>query len=267
MTDFSFNKLGHVGRLGNQLWQIAWVYAQSYGDNNNGYIPSNWEYRHIFSVPESFYNTPSSSCIDGGDFYYQELDYWKGLDNEIWNIFQPSDEAWSRIINYVGIHLEGMKNGCSVHHRLGDYLNHPNHFPIPTTKYYVDSMKSVLSENEDTVFYVFSDQIDEIKLSYRQHDFTNSLINDDRVVFFNGTPRPVEVKDRVGEPQDWLDLFAMSLCRNHIIANSTFSWWGAFLSLDESPRYPSVWFGNNPDVATIPWERMIPDSWTLINVN
>jgi hypothetical protein len=267
MTNFSFSRLGHVGRLGNQLWQIAWVYAQSYTDGNNGYIPSNWDYRHIFSVPEDFYRPMPRSCVDGGNFYYQELDYWKGLDKEIWKIFQPTEEALSRSIEYVGNHYDDMLNGCSVHHRLGDYLNHPNHFPIPTTKYYVDSMKSVLVENPDTKFYIFSDQVEKIKSDYSNHEFTRSLLDEGRIIFFDGTPRPVEVRDRVGEPQDWLDLFAMSFCKNHIIANSTFSWWGAFLSQDNSPRYPSVWFGSNPEVATIPWERMIPDSWTLINVN
>lgn len=267
MVSFSFNRLGHVGRLGNQLWQIAWVYSQSKKNNCSGHIPSNWEYRHLFSVPEEMYLPSDGRSIDGGDFYYQELDYWNGLEADIWNIFQPSDEAWPRIIDYVGDHVDGMKNGCSVHHRLGDYLNHPNHFPIPTSKYYIDSMKSVISENPDTIFYVFSDDIEGIKFSYQQYEFTKSLIDENRVVFFHGTPRPVEVVNRIGEPQDWLDLFAMSLCKNHIIANSTFSWWGAFLSLDESPRYPSIWFGSNPDVATIPWERMIPETWTLINVN
>lgn len=267
MTDFSFMRLGHAGRLGNQLWQIAWAYSQAKTNNGNIHIPNNWEYKHIFSVPKEFYTEPNHNCIDGGDLYYQELNYWNGLDNQIWSLFQPTSEAFERTIDYVGKHYEGMKKGCSVHHRLGDYLKYPNHFPIPTINYYINSIKTVLDKNPDITFYIFSDQIEKVIGDYTSNPFTSDLINNGKIIFFNGTPRPVEVKDRIGEPLDWLDLFAMSFCKNHIIANSTFSWWGAFLSNDIHPIYPSVWFGSNPEVAIIPWERMIPDNWIKINVN
>jgi hypothetical protein len=269
--NYSFQNLGKAGRLGNQLWQIAWVYSQAKKNLGCGRIPSDWDYRHIFNVPEDMYGAPVvsgiNSNIDGGLEYFQELDYWNGLHDDIWDMFQPSLEASERTIDYVGEHYDGMISGCSIHHRRGDYLNHPNHFPIPTEKYYQRSMEIALWGNPDTIFYVFSDNIDQIKFEYSNSDFTDKLIKSGQIVFFEGTPRPVELIDRIGEPKDWLDLFAMRLCSQHIIANSTFSWWAAFLSDDESPFVPDVWFGNHTDVARIPWKRMIPLEWKMINVN
>lgn len=265
MKEYSFKRLGYAGRLGNQLWQIAWVYAQAKKNNAKPLVIPNWEYRNVFSLPEAMYGIASEHSIDGGDLYYQELHYWNGYHKDIWKLFQPSNNALNQTYKYIGNNLELLKqNGCSVHYRRGDYLNHPLHFPIPTEKYYLNSMKSVLNNNPDTVFYIFSDNINEIIKEYKDNQFTSKLIDSGKVIFFRGTPRPVEVSDRIDEPKDWLDLFSMALCSNHIIANSTFSWWGAFLSEKNHAYYPSRWFGTHEAVRNIPWQHMMPDNWTMI---
>jgi len=265
MKEYSFKQLGHVGRLGNQLWQIAWVYAQAKKNDAAPIVVPNWEYRHIFSLPNTMYGNASEDSTDGGDLYYQELHYWNGYEQDIWNMFQPSDEAIYRTNEYIGYGLPQLKaNGCSIHYRRGDYLNSPLHFPIPTEKYYLRSMQAVLNKNPDTIFYIFSDNIAEIVKEYEQNTFTKDLVKNNKAIFFRGIPRPVEVSDRKGEPQDWLDLFSMSFCSNHIIANSTFSWWGAFLSENSHAYYPSRWFGTHDSVRNIPWHNMMPDNWTMV---
>lgn len=268
MREFSFKNLGLAGRLGNQLWQIAWTLGEADRNGGNGIVVPDWEYRPFFSVPDSLFATASDDSIDGGLEYYQELHYWQQINSYIWSIFQPSDRALNETLEYVGDKAESMKShGCSVHYRLGDYLNHPNHFPVPTIKYYSSSMQKVLDEDPETIFYVFSDSIKQVMFNYKTDEFTSSLVDSGKVVFFKGTPRPVEVSDRVGEPSDYLDLFSMAMCKNHIIANSTFSWWGAFLSESRTGFYPSRWFGTDPAVRHIPWRRMIPSDWTKINVD
>jgi|LakMenEpi03Aug12_release.lakeMendotaPanAssembly.Ray.scaffolds.fasta_scaffold240137_3 hypothetical protein len=270
MSEYSFKNLEKVGRLGNQLFQIAWTYGQALSNNADPTIIPSWEYRKYFSVPDSLFRDASENSIDGGTEYYQELRYWSDYSSDVWNMFQPSDYARSELENYIGNinDVNNMENyGCSIHHRLGDYLKYPNHFPIPSNQYYISSIVTILESNPETVFYVFSDNIKRIRNMYRQNDFTSNLIEEGKMVFFNGTPRPVEVSERFGEPSDWLDLFAMSKCKNHIIANSTFSWWGAFLSVDGTVIYPSVWFGSDPAVSSIPWKNMIPEGWVEIDAH
>lgn len=268
MKEFSFKNLGHAGRLGNQLWQIAWTIGQSVRHNGSAVVLPSWEYRPFFSVPEKLFAAASTNSIDGGFDYYQELHYWENIQNLIWQYFQPSDLAKQQVVDYTGSNFETMKHrGCSVHHRLGDYLKYPNHFPIPSMNYYANAMQECLDDDSETVFYIFSDSIKNVIDNYNRNPFTKELLDLDKIVFFNGTPRPIEVVDRVGTPSDYLDLFSMALCRDHIIANSTFSWWSGYLSESKSAFFPSIWFGKDPAVKNIPWRKMIPQNWSEINAN
>ena len=64
-------------------------------------------------------------------------------------------------------------------------------------------------------------------------------------------------------PFDYEELILMSLCKHNIIANSTFSWWGAYFNTNPAKIvcYPSIWFG--PDV-THNTKDLCPESWTKI---
>ena len=66
--------------------------------------------------------------------------------------------------------------------------------------------------------------------------------------------------------QDWQQMLQMSLCHHNIIANSSFSWWGAYFNInpDKIVCYPSVWFG--PKLALHNLKDLCPSSWTKINI-
>ena len=69
------------------------------------------------------------------------------------------------------------------------------------------------------------------------------------------TPRPDGL-------EDWEELLYMSCCNNHIIANSTFSWWGAFFNPQEKiVCYPSKWFGPGLNHDT---KDLFPENWIKI---
>ena len=259
MPNFTFQNLEHVGRLGNQLFQVAWVYTQALFDGTHGFIKPDWQYRNIFSLPEEMYLPPFGDIVDGGTEYFQDIGWWHGFDDEIRNIFRLSGHAETMLFEYEDGRFDVANHICAVHFRRGDYVDNPRHFPLPTDRYYIEAMNNLVEEEYDVLFYIFSDSIEVV----RQQLFANSRFNHlrERMLFFHGTVTPVEIADRPKQPLDWLDMACISKCDSHIIANSTFSWWGAFLSDNKNVIYPSRWFGTHPDVKDISWRNMIPSTW------
>jgi len=240
---YTYSGLENLGRLGNQLWQIASTMGLAADNGGAALFRPDWEYRPFFSVPDKYFGIPPKGITthDREGEYLQELHYWENIHDQVIGFFQPREDL-------------GKPEGLStaVHVRRGDYLKYPNLYPLPTMAYYEDAIMEVKKESPDMVFYMFSDDIEWCRSAFSTHS---------DMTFVSGTPRPVEVADRrvSGPPVDQLDLFAMSKCDRHIISNSSFSWWGAMLSGDKHTIYPTTWFG--PELADIPWQRMIPSTW------
>ena len=98
------------------------------------------------------------------------------------------------------------------------------------------------SSPEDTPVIIFSDDTDWCK--------EQELFSSDRfLVSESGS--------------SYVDLCLMSMCSYHIIANSSFSWWGAWLADSKKVVYPDKWFGpNNADKST---EDLFPEEWSMVN--
>jgi hypothetical protein len=142
-----------------------------------------------------------------GDFvldgYWQDLRYFQAIEptirKEITLVEQPRHAIWSEITENP--------NSVSVHIRRGDYVDMDRHLPM---KYYDRAIEYMVKIVPEAVFYVFSDDISWCKQNvsgskmYRfidQHSLT-----------------------------DCQEMVLMSRCAHHICANSTFSWWGAYLN-------------------------------------
>lgn len=251
---YTYKNLELNGRTGNQLWQMAAMMNAARRNGGRAIFKKDWEYRPYFSVPDYFFGDAPEESIDGGTEYFQELHYMEGMEDQIREFFQPSKESLDYMANNeMYATLDDAERKCSIHVRRGDYVGLPHHFPLPTEKYYNDAINLVKQEDPDITFVVFSDEIEWCKTNLNIPDAT----------YITGIPRPVEVTERkrAGSPKDQYDLFAMAKCDRHIIANSTFSWWGAWLSNDNRVIHPSKWFGDHPAVRDIPWRAMIPGSW------
>ena len=137
----------------------------------------------------------------------------------------------------------------SIHFRYGDYKQYPDKYAILNYQYYETALLHVitteLSNISDTcsntilVFYEKIDSVDVFRITNQlKHHPVISQLN----FIYIDTSIP-----------DWEQLLIMSNCKHNIIANSTFSWWGAFFNSNSSTHlsmdninsiicYPSVWY-------------------------
>lgn len=146
----------------------------------------------------------------------------------------------------------------SMHFRVGDYKNIQDCHPLMPIKYYSNCLK-YLSEN--------GINLKEYKILY----FCESNLNDLRHVSSIINNLKLEYNDlefvRQSGLEDYEEMLLMSLCKHNIIANSTFSWWGAYFNdrQDKIVMYPNVWFG--PSFQDKNTMDLNPPSWIKISID
>jgi hypothetical protein len=188
------------------------------------------------------------------DGYFQSPKYFEDVYPTIYHtlrIAEKQEMVRKKMANF------DLTNAVSMHFRLGDYKYLPNHHPILTKEYYVNALKHISLYSPKTitnVLYFYQNEDNEdiqkvqkiirvLKETFPSIQFTSILSS--RLV-------------------DWEEMLAMSCCTHHIIANSTFSWWGAYLNIDPNKIvcYPSTWFGH---ALTHNTRDLFPMEWIRIN--
>jgi hypothetical protein len=178
------------------------------------------------------YEKGTNLLLDGG---FQSERYFVNNKETIINLFKIPDHIEFQIKEAV----PDINNFIAIHVRRGDYVNLPNHHPVQTREYYQKAVEEVGIDNK---FLIFSDDLEGCKDMF---DFIPTK-------YFYST----EV--------DWSDLYMMSICKDNIIANSSFSWWAAYLNANPNKKViaPSKWFGSaNAHLNT---KDLIPDNWIKI---
>jgi len=266
----AFNYLGQLGRLGNQMFQYAslkgiarnrgydycipnhnQVIKDPYGFDlkielfypfkmssvnprnikllDRGYAPVAEE--KYFHFDELLFNMcPDEISLVG---YFQSEKYFKHIEDEIRADFSFKDEILEPCKEMIG----SIGEAVSLHVRRTDYLVNPNHTALGLD-YYQEALKQF---NDTSSVLVFSDDPEWCN--------EQELFSGDRFM--------------ISESGDqYVDLCLMSLCKQHVIANSSFSWWGAWLSRSDDVVSPAKWFGeNNLDKDT---KDVIPERWVRI---
>ena len=137
----------------------------------------------------------------------------------------------------------GRTESVSVHIRRGDYLKkrRRDDYDVCTPLYYQRAVEYILNTLDNPVFYIFSDEIEWVR---QNMPFPSSA---------------VFVEGHSGNDA-WQDMFLMSHCKHHIIANSSFSWWGAWLNpeKDKMVLAPDRWFRHRrrPDILPACWKTI-----------
>jgi len=167
---------------------------------------------------------------------WQSEKYFKNIEKTIRENFEftlPLDEESSSF-------AEQMKhtNSVSVHVRRGDYLKYTPLKNICTLTYYKNAIREIYKKVNNPVFYIFSNDILWCKENLK---FQNAI-------FITGN---------LGK-DSYKDMQLMSYCKHNIIANSTFSWWGAWLNSnpDKIVIAPDKWFNGIDGTGDV-----IPEQW------
>ena len=149
----------------------------------------------------------------------------------------------------------------SMHFRLGDYKKLPDHYVILSVNYYRYALKHLLETDILTKQYR-KEPLVKVLYFCQEHDLedvetTIAILKTEfpTIVFLRADP----------ELEDYKQLILMSICRNNIIANSTFSWWGAYLNIYRQKKviYPAEWFGPKLQ-KTHDTMDLFPEEWIKI---
>ena len=167
--------------------------------------------------------------------YWQSEKYFTEIDSIIREVLKIEDSLKNYIINKYPI-LD--KNTVSLHVRRGDYIKSSGYHPIQNIGYYKKAY-DIINDNSINVL-VFSDDI----------NWCKENLKFDNITYIEGETNIV-------------DMYIMSLCKNNIIANSSFSWWGAWLNNNENKKViaPTNWFGTQANLYT---GDIIPEKWIRI---
>ncbi len=229
----SFNNLGHMGRLGNQMFQYAALKGIASHKGYSYSIPENNELTSCFKIPltEKNQNTQILSierfefdqnlldnCPDDVDLvgYFQTEKYFSHIEKEIRQDFTFYD----RITNICSHYKENLfrnQEVISLHVRRTDYLTDKNFYSLPL-EYYYQSLDLL----PDLPVIVLTDDYEWCKTKFTSKRFKISKSNNSHI-----------------------DLCLMSLCDYHIIANSSFSWWGSWLADSKKTIAPKDWFAGD----------------------
>ncbi len=188
--------------------------------------------------------------------YFQSPYYFMDYYKEIYDLLDIT--SMRNILRMIYDDEIPFKNTCSLHFRLGDYKHLAPYHPLLSTDYYVNAVEYLTTKcpNLTTVLYFCETedhaQVEKMHLLSLRAKFPKmKWIRAERML------------------ADWEQMILMSCCAHHVIANSSFSWWGAFLNIDDSKSkqvcYPDVWFG--PALHYHNTKDLFPMDWTKISNN
>jgi hypothetical protein len=275
----SYKKIGHFGRLANQMFQFAATIGIARKANQgfafpkeNTEVPSVEDFKDgvrreiYFDLPKYFPNVertlkpleeiqtyhvaqepyfhfcrdmftvPDQTNLMG---YFQSEKYFEHCSDLILGYFQFDKEIKKQAENNFPkfpVKLEYV----SIHLRRGDYAGLQQFHPVMEADYYFDAMTQFM--DDDYYFLIFSDDI-----SYAKELFGEQ----ENIVYIEGNDPAV-------------DMCMMTMCDHNVIANSSFSWWGAWLNDNVNKKViaPKRWFG--PAYKGVhDTKDLYPQSWII----
>jgi len=272
-----------MGGLGNQLFQICTTIA--YGIEMNRKIvfpysdnlhigttrPTYWNNflsgLKIFTKPTdeiayTIYEEPRFSyskihkyskserlCLTG---YFQSYKYFDHNKELLFKLFRLTTQQDNILQQYPWAINSGYNN-IAMHFRLGDYKNIQDCHPLMTYEYYDRALRHIVNSKLDVLNRVLYFCQEEDNLTVQE--IVDRLSSEFPGIVFE------KADDNI---PDWQQLLLMSCCNDIVIANSTFSWWGAYFN--QKPKkivcYPATWFGSKLEHNV---DDLFPCEWNKID--
>jgi hypothetical protein len=273
--------------LGNQMFMLANAYAYSLRHKTKLTVsgkwkelskerPSYWDnvlhkfkkftyddrkVGDVYTEPEFKYNEiPKFATPMTLKGYYQSEEYFKDFRLHILDMFEFPEPVKEFVKDKYGMwRIDDNTVTVAIHIRRGDYKKYPNVLHMQPLKYYEDAKQQMeLKLGVRPRYLYFSDDINWI---------TENFVLEEQDIIVRGY-------------KDYEEFALMSHCKNFIIANSTFSWWAAYLSYyrnqginiwkpeGNTDKYistiiaPKIWFGVR---GPKDWSSIYPEEWTAIN--
>lgn len=195
-----------------------------------------------FSYSSILSEASNNSWLKG---YWQSEEYFKEYKNIILGEFAFKKPLSSRSAE-IAKQISNL-NSISLHVRRTDYVN--GYLPLygsTNIDYYKCAIEFICSLNNDPVFFVFTDDLKWVKLNILPLHPSMCLIDHNQYL------------------NNWQDMQLMSLCKHNIIANSTFSWWGAYLNNYKNKIVvrPEKWFYDN--IMNNQTLNLCPQNWIVL---
>lgn len=207
-----------------------------------------WEYR-IFPSRCKYYEEEKQGTFDKNIYklddvylqgYWQTEKYFAEIADKVRQMYQFPDlytDYQKKILDEIS-----SRYAVSVHIRRGDYLARPDIYGTIGLEYYKKAMEYVRQRKENICFYIFTDDIPWARKNIKGED--------------------IAIIENIGGSllTNNLDMALMAKCKDNIIANSSFSWWAAWLNGNQNKIViaPKVWEVNKAtkDIWCKDWIRM-----------
>lgn len=190
----------------------------------------------FFHYDSNFYNAEANVYLKG---LWQSEKYFNPFKENIRSTFEFKNDTVKTFQDFTSRLKE--ENSVSIHIRRGDYLAKVSLevLGLITLEHYQNAIKLINSKMPGSSFYFFSDDIQWVKENFK-------------------IPNATYVSGDISK-NHLEDLYLMSQCKHNIIANSSFSWWGAWLNNnpDKIVIAPKNWFNEGPKDT----QDLIPEGW------
>jgi len=193
-----------------------------------------------FEYWEGINDLPDDCFLSG---YWQSERYFVDVADQIRKDFRFAQSPG--VENRALIQQISAVNAISLHVRRGDYISNPANVyvhAVCTLDYYRAAIKLMAERISEPFFFVFSDDMDWVR-AHLNIGFQAEYVDHNRGM------------------DSYNDMRLMSLCKHHIIANSSFSWWGAWLNMNRNKLIiaPRIWFNNGIDT-----KDLLPEDWVVL---
>ena len=273
-------KFPNLEFLGGNSSTIRKTYWNSFLDSLKFSLVSTIEYDPLILREQGFhYNELSPYLIHEAQLskktlmlygYFQSYKYFHDSYNQIISLIDLENKK-QNLTQKLGLTKQQLENTISIHFRIGDYKPLPDYHPLLPYKYYDLALNTILEKLGVSITNDINTNTNIIKkitcyYFYELQDYEDTLIIINQLLQKYPFIDFISVNTLPTKLEDWEEMLFISLINHNIIANSTFSWWGAYFNnwSNKIVTYPSLWFG--PALAHYNLNDLCPPNWIKIIV-